>query len=73
MAASGNGTSAVAVLGRLQRAEAALEAERHKRRAAEHQNAGLRSAVKKLQSLIARQRAAEAGGRELARWTGPEL
>jgi hypothetical protein len=58
-----NGASAAAVLGRLARAERDLEAERVKRRRAEHQLAGSRSAIKKLQVVIARQRVADAARR----------
>jgi hypothetical protein len=59
MAANGS-DSAAAIVGRLRRTEAELETEKRLRRAAEHKAAGLSSAVRKLQLLIAKQRTAEA-------------
>jgi hypothetical protein len=55
-----NGNGAAAIIGKLWRAEAKLAAEGHKHRHAERQLAGTRSAVRKLQVLLARQKAAEA-------------
>jgi hypothetical protein len=60
MAANGNGTNPAAVLGRLARAEKELEAERAKRRHAEQQLAGTRSALSRLKAVILRQRAEDA-------------
>jgi hypothetical protein len=49
-----------ALLGRLARTEQALEAERSKRRHAEQQLAGTRSALVRLQAVVLKQKAAAA-------------
>jgi hypothetical protein len=59
MAKTSNG-SGVALAGRLQRAEAAAEGERKRRRLVEQKFAGTRSAVARLQAVIARRRAEDA-------------
>jgi hypothetical protein len=54
-----NGGNAAALVARLARVEAELSEERHKRRRAEQQVAGLRSAISRMQAQRLRQEAAE--------------